>query len=87
MNSKTEVDFMDELECWLICYGQPLTLGLRVRTTPACQFPDFIGGEFMITSIFFDEEGVNIGINDDGQPDDFKTAYDEFRIHELELIK
>lgn len=79
------MDLSTELQCWIDCYGTPLTLGLMVKTTDDCQYPDFKNGTFMITSICFDSEGVNIGINDDGKPDDFSTGYDGFRINELAL--
>lgn len=72
-----------ELECWEICYGKPLTLGLKVKTTDDCEHSDFTGGEYHITSLTFDSDGVNIGINNNGEPDDFETQYDGFRITEL----
>ncbi|HHG3329145.1 TPA: hypothetical protein ACPVYZ_004311 [Vibrio parahaemolyticus] len=78
-----------ELNCWRICYDEPLTIGVMVEATDECKAPDFIGhGQtFMITSLCFDSEGVNIGLNDDGKPDDFETAYDGFRIDELRPVK
>lgn len=75
-----------DLECWEVCYGKPLTLGLKVKTTDDCEYTDFRGGEFYITSITFDSGGVNIGINNNGDVDDFETQYDGFRINELTLV-
>lgn len=74
-----------ELECWENCHGTPLTLGLKVKTTDDYDHAHFRGGEFHITSIRFDSKGVNIGININGNSDDFKTQYDGFRINELTL--
>ncbi len=65
------------------CTCEPLQIGLMVKTTSKCEYPDFIGGEFMVTSLSFDENGLNIGINDDGNSNDFSTGYDCFRFDEL----
>ena len=73
----------EQLKCWEDCHGEPLQIGLLVRTTSECEWKDFDNHTFMVTSIHIDNEGVNIGINDDGKHDDFKTGYDGFRIHEL----
>lgn len=78
----------DELICWLRCYGSPLTIGLMVVATEDCKHIDFVGhGQtFMVTSLCFDEDGVNIGLNDNGDKEDFETAYDGFRIDELRPV-
>lgn len=78
---------LTELQCWLDCYGEPLTLGAMVKVTEDCEKVDLVGKELMVTFIYFeDEEGVNIGVNADGRKDDFITAHMGFRITELELI-
>ncbi len=75
-----------ELKCWENCHGSPLTLGLKVKVMDESNYyADFQGGEFYITSIAFDSEGVTIGIND-GKPDDFQTAWEGFRINELTVV-
>ena len=75
----------EELDTWENCHGEPLQLGLMVQTTDDCEHTDFKGGTFMVTSLSVDSDGVNIGINDDGNPNDFSTGYDCFRINELTL--
>lgn len=76
----------DELQCWIACHGKPLQLGLLVETTELCEHTDFKGGKFMITSLSFSDGEVDIGINNNGRVDDYKTAYDGFRIHELRPV-
>lgn len=71
------------LATWESTYGSPLQLGLRVKTTQECEHTDFRNGTYLITSLSFDDFGVNIGINEGDDPNDFKTAYDGFRINEI----
>lgn len=76
-----------ELQCWFDCYGEPLTVGALVKTTSDCEVRIFDSDQFMITSITFEKgKGISIGINGSGKEDDFVTAYDCFRINELELV-
>ncbi|MBO9492192.1 hypothetical protein J7384_17660 [Endozoicomonas sp. G2_1] len=79
--------YHEQLECWERCHGEPLQLGIMVKTTEECDHDDFNNGIFMVTSLSFDGDEINIGINDDGQIDDFQTAYDGFRINEITLVK
>lgn len=74
----------EDLKAWKLMHGEPLEIGMMVKTTDECEFTDFVGGVFMVTSLSIDEAGLNIGINDDGKPDDFSTGYDSFRINELQ---
>jgi len=71
------------LATWESTYGKPLQLGIKVKTTQECEHTDFRNGTYLITSLSFDDLGVNIGINECGDPNDFKTAYDSFRINEI----
>ncbi len=77
--------YHEQLECWERCHGEPLQLGVMVKTTDECEHTDFKNGVFMITSLSVDNDEINVGINDDGKPDDFSTGYDGFRINELTL--
>lgn len=75
-----------DLVAWREIHGTPMQIGLMVMTTDKCEYTDFRGGKFMVTSLSIDQKGLNIGINDDGKPDDFSTGYDEFRIDELQPV-
>jgi len=77
----------NEIKEWRLAHGEPLQIGLIVKTTEKYQWNEFVGGEFMVTSLSFDESGLNIGINDDGNPNDFSTGYDCFRVDELQPVK
>jgi len=72
-----------ELECWLVCYGTHLTLGIMVEVLPDSKFyNDFKGKTYMVTSLNYTDDGINIGINDGGA-ENTDCEYDGFGIDEL----
>ena len=80
----------EELKCWLLCYGEPLQLGALVSVTEESQcYTDFSeNNKYMVTSIRATKgEGINIGINDNGDCENWVTEYDCFGINELTLIE
>jgi len=74
----------EELQCWLDCYGKEITLGAKVTVSKDFKYhADYDDDTFMVTSLSFDADGLNIGINGGG--DNWDTEYDGFRINELAI--
>ncbi|USD58947.1 hypothetical protein J4N45_10435 [Vibrio sp. SCSIO 43140] len=73
-----------EHENWTYDYGRPLTVGDKVKVTNKSKFSDLIGGEFYVTSLSYDDDGLKIGINDG--TDSSSTAYDGLRIDDLASV-
>lgn len=86
MNATCTTHEHRDQKVWRSTYGNPIQLGLMVKTSDKCESPDFAGGKFMITGLSFDELGLNICINDDGVPNDFSAGYDGFRIDDLQPV-
>lgn len=77
----------DELECWLNCYGEPLSIGLIVRTTQECELEELKGHELVVTSLGFDSDGVCIGVNGGSDNSNLDVEYDGLRIDHLQTVR
>ena len=77
-----------ELIKWKEIHGSDLQLGSMVNIKPSCKYYDpewDQGQEYMVTYLYIDSDGLNIGINDGGS-DSWLCSEDGYRFDELEPV-
>ena len=75
-----------DLKRWEALHGPTLFVGAMVRISESCEYyePEYDDRAYMVTYMFVDSGGLNIGVNDGGEDDRFNCATDGYYVKDLQ---